>query len=280
MALLTEEYTSLEIDRSVNAPKQNSLWLRAAQQIAFYVAYLIFGIVGVATSVGASLLALVLQSDAGRSWGQRLIHSLFAFFVWYVRACGLLRLKAEGLEALRGRSNLILVANHPSLLDAVFIAAHLPNVFCLMKASLIYNIVLCGQAKLAGYVNNQSGVSLVKSCQARLREGSNLLVFPEGTRTRGGLLGPMKMGFAVVSRSQQAPVQTLLIQYDHPFLGKDWAFFKAPPFPLHCTITLGKQFHPEACSNSQAFGREIEAYLRDAFSKSRPPGHDSTRDES
>lgn len=230
----------------------------------FSSAYVLFGSVGVLTSVACFLLSLVHNSSQTRRLGQCIIHRLFSFFVWYIRSFGLLDLRAEGLHALRGRQNFILASNHPSLLDAVFIAAHLPNVFCLMKASLVYNVVLCGQSKLAGYVNNESGLGLIKKCQSRIQEGSQLLVFPEGTRTRGNL-GSFKMGFALLSVASKLPIQTVIIRYSQPFLGKGWSFFHPPRFPLICTITPGREFYPDAGSGARELGRKVEDYIRSSL---------------
>jgi 1-acyl-sn-glycerol-3-phosphate acyltransferase len=193
--------------------------------------------------------------------GQKLIHFLFRFFVWYLRIWGLVQLQADQIKNLRCRKNLILVANHPSLLDVVFVAACLPNVFCLMKADLLSNVVLCGQALLAGYVNNRSGVGLIKACKVRLRHGSNLLIFPEGTRSRGQF-GSFKMGFALLSRITGAPVQTIIIQYSNGYLGKGWPFFRPPSFPIHCSMRLGGCFHPLPGTDDRAFGGSIEDYFR------------------
>lgn len=244
--------------------------VRAGRLLAFYAAYLVFGSVGVVTSLIALPLALLFKSSRANLVGQRAIHYLFRFFVWYLHAFGLVQLDAEELKTLRFNKNLILVANHPSLLDAVFVAAYLPNVFCLMKADLLSNMVLCGQAILAGYVNNRSGVGLIKACRLRLHEGSNLLVFPEGTRSNGKL-GPFKSGFALLSRISRAPVQTIVIKYSNGYLGKGWPFFRPPPFPIRCSMHLGACFHSASNTDDRDFGRSVEFYFRKALGDSQGP---------
>ncbi len=231
------------------------------QRVCFWFAYCMFGSVGFVTSVGCFLLSLLPGSVWMRRFGQRTIHCLFAFFIWYCRRCGLMDLRAEGLNTLRGRCNLILAANHPSLLDAVIVSAHLENIFCLMKASLVHNVALCGQSKLAGYVNNKSGAGLIKACESRMQEGSMLLVFPEGTRTREEL-GRFKMGFALLSATCGAPIQTLVIRYSQPFLGKGWPFFQAPRFPIVCTVELGEVFKPHEERDGRELGLRVEDYFR------------------
>jgi 1-acyl-sn-glycerol-3-phosphate acyltransferase len=238
--------------------------IRVGRLVGFYTAYLIFGSVGVLTSLMALPIAHAFGSSKANILGQRLIHYLFRFFVWYLHACGLVQLQANELKRLRFNKNLILVANHPSLLDVVFVAACVPNVFCLMKADLLSNVVLCGQATLAGYVHNKSGVGLIKACKVRLHQGSNLLIFPEGTRSNGEL-GSFKLGFALLSRMTQAPVQTIVIRYSNRYLGKGWPFFRPPPFPIHCSIQLGVCFRPTPQNDDRTFGRSVECYFREAL---------------
>ncbi len=241
-------------------PKPHVL-LRMGHLVAFYTAYGIFGSIGVLTSLGSLIISFGFRSQRAQHFGQILIHYLFRFFVRYLSWCGLLRLEASDLRSLKNTQGQVLVANHPSLLDAVFIAARLPSIFCLMKASLARNLVLSGQSKLAGYVNNTSGVGLVRDCLLRIHAGSTLLVFPEGTRSNGRLES-FKMGFALIAQKAQVPIQTVFIRYDHRYLGKGWPFFRPPPFPLNCSITLGKRFEPSCGGDAVVLGRTIERYLR------------------
>ncbi|MHC1764930.1 MAG: lysophospholipid acyltransferase family protein [Verrucomicrobiia bacterium] len=234
---------------------------RGFQILAFCCAYLIFGFVGTLTSVAGSLLGAVWRGAGARCAGQRLINQLFRFFLWYLRQFKLVNLDGNGLRSLRGSRNLIIVANHPSLLDAVFIIACLPNVCCLMKSDLLRNIVVSGQSKLAGYVDNRSGVGLIKTCQSRMEEGSIILVFPEGTRTLNAL-NSFRLGFALLAKLSSAPVQTLVIRYDSRFLGKGWPLLRPPRFPLNCSIELGRRFEVDPDADCRAVGSEIEAYFR------------------
>jgi 1-acyl-sn-glycerol-3-phosphate acyltransferase len=193
--------------------------------------------------------------------GQRFIHYLFRIFLGYLKVLRLLHVECASLAPIRGKSGLILVANHPSLLDAVVVGSELPNIFCLMKSNLVHNVMLCGQSRLAGYVNNKSGAGLIKACKKRLQAGSNLLVFPEGTRTEGKLL-PFKKGFALLACTTRTPVQTIVIEFNSSFFAKGWPFFRVPPLPLKCSLELGKRFVPTEGSDARQLSDDVEAYLR------------------
>jgi 1-acyl-sn-glycerol-3-phosphate acyltransferase len=240
----------------------------ALQTTAFLGAYLIFAVVGSVVSVACAVPAVLFRGVRARLFGQKLIHALFGFFVGYLRVFGLAELDADGVSELRDGDGLIMVANHPGLLDAVLLVSQAPRAVCLMKASLAHNIVLSGTARLAGYIHNKSGLGLVKKCEERLKEGSTLLVFPEGTRTVGGELLPFKMGFALVAVLSRAPVQTIIITSESNCLGKGWPFFKKPAFPVRYSLRLGRRFQPEPGQGAKHFGSAVENYFRETLARS------------
>jgi len=249
-----------------DAPRRG-VWRRVVVTCLWFpLAYLIFAVVGVITSVGALVLASVLPARLGRPLGQNLIHRLFAFFVWYLRVTGLAQFDFHQLESLPDWRGGIIAANHPCLLDVVFLVSRLPRVFCLMKASVLSNVVLCGTARLAGYVDNHSARGMVRQCVARIRAGETLVIFPEGTRTVARGVNDFKLGFALVAKLAAAPVQTVFIEPDSGFLGKRWPFLKPPQsFPVRYNIRLGERFQPSAGTDAKALGREIEEYFRVAL---------------
>ncbi len=238
------------------------------QTAAFWGAYIIFAAIGSLVSVACAIPAVLFRGAWGRRFGQKLIHRLFAVFVGYLRAFGLIELEAEGLSGSGGCAGSIVAANHPGLLDAVLVVSQLPRAVCLMKGSLARNIVLSGTARLAGYVHNRSGVGLVKNCEERLREGASLVVFPEGTRTVSGKLRPFKMGFALVAVLTRSPVQTVFITADSNYLGKGWPFFRRPDFPVRYSLRLGRRFQPEPGEDARNFGRTVENYFQETLAKS------------
>ncbi len=248
---------------------QTKNWFKGVwQTAAFFGAYFIFAVVGSLASVVCIFPAILFRGARARFFGQRLIHALFCFFVGYLRAFGLVELDADDLSELRDANGLIVVANHPCLLDAVLMVSQMPRAVCLMKGSLSRNLIFLGTARLAGYIQNQSGVGLVKQCGQRLKDGANLLVFPEGTRTVNGELLPFKMGFALVAVLTRSPVQTVFILTQSNYLGKRWPFFKKPAFPLRYSLRLGERFQPEPGADAKVFGGAVEDYFREKLSPS------------
>ncbi len=248
-------------------PTQTKNWFKdILHTVAFFGAFFLFAVVGSLVSVLCVPPAMLLRGVRARFFGQKLIHWLFRIFVGYTRRFGLVELEASELSGLRNGAGLIVVANHPCLLDAVLMVSQMPRAVCLMKGSLARNVIFSGTARLAGYIHNKSGLGLVKKCEERLNEGTNLLIFPEGTRTVGGTLLPFKMGFALAAVSTRSPVQTVIIEANSNCLGKGQPLFRPPDFPLRYSLRQGKLFLPLPGEDAKQFGGRVESYFREKLS--------------
>ena len=110
--------------------------------------------------------------------------------------------------------------------------------------------------RLADFIRNDAPLTLVRRAAAELRSGSNLLIFPEGTRTPARAeLGPFQPGFALMAKSGGAPVQAVFLEGGTPYLRKDWALLRPPPLPLVYRARLGRRFHIDG----EPLGRFVEA---------------------
>jgi 1-acyl-sn-glycerol-3-phosphate acyltransferase len=94
----------------------------------------------------------------------------------------------------------VFMANHASSLDiwAVFVA--IPRRIRLIAKKQLARIPLFGWVMWAGrfiFIDRQNGVAARRSIELagqRIHDGVSVLLFPEGTRTRDGTLGPFKKG--------------------------------------------------------------------------------------
>ncbi|UPY37598.1 lysophospholipid acyltransferase family protein [Sediminicoccus sp. KRV36] len=191
---------------------------------------------------GWSLIATLLVHLLPRRFGQRLGQAatimFFSFFLWVMRRLGIARVDLSALAAVQDFRGVVFAANHLALLDILLLGSCLPRTVCIIKASLWRNPLL-GGGRLAGYIRNDEPLRLIRNAAAALREGSNLLIFPEGTRQPAGRMGAFRPGFALIARRAQAPVQTLFIESNSPYLRKGWPLWKRPEFPLEYRVTLG-----------------------------------------
>ena len=207
----------------------------------------------------ALLLYPLLPRGAGLRVGRAGIAYGYRIFWAVARASGLLRMEAKSLRALADERGLVLVANHPSLLDALMLVAQLPRSFCVMKASLMHNPFLGPGALLARYVPNDSAHTMLRRGVGDLRAGGQLVMFPEGTRTTGATLNPFHDGFALIARRARVPVQTVFIDTTSPYLGKGWPIWKLPPLPIEFSVRIGRRFEPGPAVD--AWVDDIERYM-------------------
>ncbi|MDD2769436.1 MAG: lysophospholipid acyltransferase family protein [Methylococcus sp.] len=225
---------------------------------ALYLGILLYASMSLAWIGTAVLLDLLLPEHLSRPVGRFGIMYGWRIFFGIMHAAGAFRFDTSELEALRKDTPLLLVANHPSLLDAVIVASRLPDLLCIMKANLNDNIFLGAGARLARYIRNDSGHGMIKAAVAELRKGGQLLIFPEGTRTSELPVNRFKGGAALIARHAGVPVQTLIVETDSPFLSKRWPVYGKPELPIRFRIRLGLRFDPP--EDASAFTRALEAY--------------------
>ncbi|MEO5734987.1 MAG: lysophospholipid acyltransferase family protein [Rubrivivax sp.] len=219
-----------------------------------------------AVSMGFSALALLLYPLLSRQHGRRIGRAMASVgyrCFWFVTRCsGMLRLQADALDVLRNERGVMLVANHPSMLDAPMLVARLPRCACIMKAGLMRNPLLGPGARLARYIRNDSPRTMVRLAVDELRDGGQLLLFPEGTRTTHPPVDAFGPAFTLIAQRAAVPIQTIFIDTDSPYLGKGWPLWRLPPLPIVFNVRLGRRFVPRPHERHEGLQREIHAYMR------------------
>ena len=208
----------------------------------------------------AMILHALLPRKLGQPIGRLLIMIGFRIYLRFLELFCACRFDLAELDALRHDKPLVLVANHPSLLDAVMIVSRFPDMVCVMKAALMKNILLGSAARLARYIPNHAPLDVILRARAALRDGAHLLIFPEGTRTGRFPVDTCAASAGLIAQRAGVPVQSLLIEFSLPYLGKAWPLWRRPELPLHFRIRVGRRFAPP--ENVTRFGQELEAYFR------------------
>lgn len=208
----------------------------------------------------ALLLRLALPAPVGQSFARRVHQRGLRFYLDFLVLCGF-RFDLAELEDLAAMPPSIVVANHPSLLDALFLISRLPNAVCIMKAALLRNVLFGAAARLGGYISNGDSLHMALAARQALRSGAHLILFPEGTRTVDFPLSPCSMSAGMLSKMSDVPVQTVIIEYTAAYLGKKWSLWRPPEFPLLFRVRLGSRFAPP--DDVRAFTAEMEQYFRE-----------------
>jgi 1-acyl-sn-glycerol-3-phosphate acyltransferase len=236
--------------------------------LVLYMLLLLLGAMSITWNACALVLYPLVPRSRGRRMGRGVISYCYRFFWALSSLAGLLRVDASCLDGLRGEGCLIVVANHPSMLDALLLVARLPRSACIMKAGLMKNVFLGAGARMARYIRNDSPRGLVRLAVQDLRDGGQLVVFPEGTRTVGREINSFRPGFTLISKLAQAPIQTVFIDTDSPYLRKGWPIWRLPPLPIVFEMRLGQRFFPAEDSHAQLL--EIEQYYRARMGPPQP----------
>lgn len=227
---------------------------------------------GILTLIGGPL-HWILPRQTGQRLGRFLLQHLFRWFVVFLRVTDLVRVDPSALEHL-GKSGKPFIAapNHASLWDAVFIVANLPRAVCVMKKSILRNPVLGGGARLAGYIANDGMTRMIRSAANALTGGGQLLLFPEGTRTKPNArwINPLKGGCAIIAARAKVPVHPIFIRSNSRFLQKGWPLWKRPVFPIHIRFEVGDPLLPMPGESPQAFTRRLESVFEHELAKPDP----------
>jgi 1-acyl-sn-glycerol-3-phosphate acyltransferase len=194
------------------------------------LSFAVFGIGGMVLRIVVFPLlnVAVRRRDLRVTMARTVIRRAFRAYIDLMRALGVLRYEVRGLEKLE-RGGLLILANHPTLIDTVFLMAFVKNADCIVKGALWSNPFTSGPVRAAGYINNEGGAELVDDCVASLKRGNNLIVFPEGTRTPANGVISMKRGAANIAVRGARDMTPVLIRCEPATLGKGEKWWKVPP---------------------------------------------------
>jgi 1-acyl-sn-glycerol-3-phosphate acyltransferase len=128
------------------------------------------------------------------------------------------RLEVSGREQLGDARNVVLMSNHASHLDAPALFLGLQVDFKAAAKKEIFRFPIFGQClRLAGFAEvdrsdpEQSRRAMSQSV-ATLQAGHCFLVFPEGTRSPTGELGPFKKGGFVLALEAGSRIVPVVVQ--------------------------------------------------------------------
>lgn len=227
--------------------------------------FAVFGLAGLVLGYGVFPVIHALSSDrpAAIRRCRLTVHGCFRGFVALMQGLGVLTWEVQGREQLR-RPGQLVVANHPSLIDIVFLIGLLPNATCIAKSRLFHNPFTRGPLKRAGYVPNNGAETLLADCAAALASGATLVVFPQGTRTPVGESPRFRRGAAHLCLRTRARPILVGIEVSPPTLAKGEKWYQVPPRRPHFHLRIrGPAAAPAAAAGhcARALTREWQQYF-------------------
>lgn len=181
----------------------------------------------IATFFGASLvigLALTLVSPfirRDRARMTRLVRKACERFVAWARFLRLVKFQLDPLMLdLKGPS--VVIANHPSILDAVVLLGTLEDVVCLYKPSWLRSVLLGPLLTRTNFVKglglDEEPRAVVDRMVEALRRGDSVVVFPEGGRSGSAVLRKFTTGPFEAAIVANVPITSVLVRVDPPVL--------------------------------------------------------------
>lgn len=185
------------------------------------------------------LQTLLYRAPARRQQAARnVVQAVFQLFIGWMRLLGLIRYEVIGAEKLQ-RRGLLILANHPTLIDVAFLISLTPNASCVVKAALATHPCTRGPVGATGYICNNAGADLLLACTDAVAAGSNLIIFPEGTRTQPGQTMKMQRGAAQIALRGGLDITPVRIQCEPLGLYKGQPWWTVARSPLRFTIEVG-----------------------------------------
>ena len=181
---------------------------------------------------------------------QLIMQNVFCFWLGY---------RARGQERLDEAEGGLVLANHQSFLDPLLIGLPLHRPISYVARDSLFTIPVIGWILRNTYVmpisrESASSASLRETIR-RMQHGYLVGLFPEGTRTETGEVGPFKPGFVALIRRAKLPVYPVGIAGAFQALGRKSWFLK----PTRVRVVVGEPISVEELA--QFAGRDKDDAL-------------------
>jgi 1-acyl-sn-glycerol-3-phosphate acyltransferase len=177
-------------------------------------------------------------------------------------------LKVYGIKNVPHTGGVLIVSNHQSLLDPPLLGVRLNRTMSYMaKAELFRHKLFSWVIRSLGAFPVRQGagdVGAIKETVSRLQEGRMLNIFPEGSRTETGEIGPMLSGVALVVRRAGVPIVPAAIVGSYEAWPKGQRYFHRHPI----RIVYGPPLDVKGLKGEQVIAR-IDHAIRTLFERLR-----------
>lgn len=169
--------------------------------------------------LGAMVLAIIvfpfirLFTSKKKDFGivaRAYVSHTFRLFLGALHYTGASRQHIQNKAEFRNIKSKIIIANHPSLLDFVYLMSLTPNSTCIVRGGLVKTPV-GGVIKQAYITNTTDFDDVLEECKKLTDKGCNVIIFPEGTRTPRHGKNNYKKGAARIALYCNCDVQPVFI---------------------------------------------------------------------
>ena len=247
------------------------LWRLLATALCF--ATFGVGALILAVFVWPALTLLIRDPCARRRRARRVVGATLRAFVALVHGLGVVDFSFVGAGHL-GKPGQLVLANHPTLLDAVVLLAFVPDSSCVAKPALFASPLFRGALRACGYIDSTHTLEMVEDATLRLGAGECVVMFPEATRSRPGEPTVFHRSAVSIALRSGARVTPVFIHCDPPMLAKGDPWYHIPARRPSVTLRVGHDFDVApfaALSPPPRASRACNDALLALFAAQRPP---------
>ncbi len=241
--------------------------------VATALSFALFGVGGLL--LRGLILPIVLhwpgEPAVRRGRARRTVGRAFWLHSRFMQRMGVLEMRFEGQERL-GKPGQMIVANHPSLIDVVYLLGHVPDANCIVKHGLWKNPYMRGPVTVAEYISNDGSAEMLDRAAAVLREGQTLIVFPEGTRTTPGQHPVFHRGAAAIAVRGARVVTPVYITVEPTTLTKADRWYHVPDRRVRMRLRVGDDIDVSAFSDgvpAPIASRRLNEHLHHLYATER-----------
>ena len=176
-----------------------------------------------------------LKEQINRKW--------YELIRWFCRSvCAILfRWRCYDFENIPKEGPFLLVSNHQSFLDPIFVGSRPKRHICYLARDTLFNNWFFGPLIRTLYaipVKRQHGdLGAMRKVIDVLKEGDGVCLFPEGTRTHDGRILPFQAGLGLLCRRGKASIVPVLIDGAYECWPRTQKLFKVG---MPVTVHYGK----------------------------------------
>jgi len=128
-----------------------------------------------------------------------------------------IRVKIIGIENILTDRPQIFIANHQGYFDIFALSGYLPVQLRWISKASLFRVPFIGWAmSAAGYIpvertNRKRSYQAFLNTIESVRKGNSIVIFPEGTRSSDGEIGPFKKGSQLLAQRSEVPMVPVTI---------------------------------------------------------------------
>ncbi len=181
------------------------------------------------------------------------------------------RVRVFGQENVPKRGGVLIASNHQSYLDPVLIGIGVHRPVTYMARAALFRIPIFGKLiySLNAFPIKRARLDPggMREAERRLKDGWQLLLFPEGTRTRDGSIGRVRPGFGLLAMRADVPVVPVAIHGAF----EAWPRGRLIPRPARVSVAFGRAISPEEVRSlgPRALAEKVGSDMRELMSNLR-----------